>query len=130
MTMPGPMLALLAVLLSSAAAQSIYPVLNITRGQSLPDLPELQADADGWVTLEMTPATLMVSSSCSKLRRGQLALQVDQARRKLRAVAQGPGDNSSTEDPYIVYTGRVYNGKLVSGLIRVQQGTVFTSSVV
>ena len=35
---------------------------------------------------------------------------------------QGPGDNTSAEDPYIVYTGRTYNQELIAGVIRVMQG--------
>ena len=60
MAMRAAMLALLAAVLLGFAAAQTYPVLNITQGQLLPELPELQPDADGWVTLEMAPATLMV----------------------------------------------------------------------
>lgn len=35
---------------------------------------------------------------------------------------QGPGDNTSVDDPYIMYTGRTYNEALVAGIIRVEQG--------
>ena len=35
---------------------------------------------------------------------------------------QGPGDNSSLDDPYVMFTGRLYNAALVAGIIRVQQG--------
>ena len=36
----------------------------------------------------------------------------------------GPGDNTSADDPYVEFTGRVYNSQLVSGLVRVKQGAV------
>lgn len=39
----------------------------------------------------------------------------------------GPGDNTSADDPYVEFTGRVYNNQLVSGLVRVKQGAVPTS---
>ena len=35
----------------------------------------------------------------------------------------GPGDNTSDDDPYIEFTGRVYNHQLVAGLVRTKQGT-------
>jgi hypothetical protein len=37
---------------------------------------------------------------------------------------QGPGDNTSADDPYIMYTGRTYNEALVAGMIRVEQGVL------
>ena len=36
---------------------------------------------------------------------------------------QGPGDNTSADDPYIMYTGRTYNAELIAGMIRAEQGT-------
>lgn len=36
----------------------------------------------------------------------------------------GPGDNTSADDPFVDFTGRVYNGHLVTGLVRVKQGGV------
>ena len=51
---------IVAAALGCAVAQT-YPVLNITKGGLLPVLPELQPDADGWITLEMAPATLQVN---------------------------------------------------------------------
>ncbi len=39
-------------------------------------------------------------------------------------VTQGPGDNSSLGDPYLVFTGRTYNDTPVPGVMRVKQGTL------
>ncbi len=41
---------------------------------------------------------------------------------------QGPGDNTSTTDPYLLYTGRTYNDTAVPGVMRVKQGTQNTNS--
>ncbi len=38
------------------------------------------------------------------------------------ARIMGPGDNTSADDPYVDFTGRVYNHQLVTGLVRVKQG--------
>lgn len=38
------------------------------------------------------------------------------------ARIMGPGDNTSDDDPYIEFTGRVYNHQLVTGLVRAKQG--------
>lgn len=38
------------------------------------------------------------------------------------ARIMGPGDNTSDDDPYIEFTGRVYNHALVAGLVRAKQG--------
>ena len=40
------------------------------------------------------------------------------------ARIMGPGDNTSDDDPYIEFTGRVYNHALVAGLVRAKQGAV------
>ncbi len=37
---------------------------------------------------------------------------------------QGPGDNTSADDPYIMYTGRTYNEALIAGMIRIEQGVL------
>ena len=37
---------------------------------------------------------------------------------------QGPGDNTTADDPYIMYTGRTYNEALVAGMIRIEQGVL------
>lgn len=58
-----------AAALGCAVAQT-YPVLNITKGGLLPVLPELQPNADGWITLEMAPATVQVTletATCSRV---------------------------------------------------------------
>lgn len=63
MAVQSAMLLLIAVVVGTVAAQtqSPYPILNITKGQPLPVLPEIQPDASGWVTLNMLPATIAVS---------------------------------------------------------------------
>ena len=35
---------------------------------------------------------------------------------------QGPGDNTSADIPYVLYTARVYNSSITPGIARVQQG--------
>lgn len=37
---------------------------------------------------------------------------------------QGPGDNTSMDDPFVTFTGRLYNKRLVAGLLRVKQGAI------
>ncbi|KAA6422589.1 MAG: hypothetical protein FRX49_07450 [Trebouxia sp. A1-2] len=86
-------LLLVVATFGNVVAQTAYPVLNITKGAALPTLQTLQPDASGWITLSMLPATI-----------------------------QGPGDNTSADDPYIMYTGRTYNEALVAGMIRIEQG--------
>ncbi|DBA78463.1 hypothetical protein WJX79_001206 [Trebouxia sp. C0005] len=82
-----------AVAVRSAVAQTTtFPVLDITKGALLPTLQQLQPVND-WITLNMLPATI-----------------------------QGPGDNTSADDPHIMYTGRTYNEALIAGVIRLQQG--------
>ncbi|EIE26107.1 hypothetical protein COCSUDRAFT_46497 [Coccomyxa subellipsoidea C-169] len=41
----------------------------------------------------------------------------------------GPGDNTSDADPFILYTGRVYNEQLVAGVVRVKQDSVLRTRV-
>ena len=57
------MLLLIAVVVGTVAAQtqSPYPILNISKGQPLPVLPQIQPNASGWLSLNMQPATIMVS---------------------------------------------------------------------
>jgi hypothetical protein len=44
----------------TVVAQTAYPVLNITKGATLPTLQTLQPDASDWITLSMLPATIQV----------------------------------------------------------------------
>ncbi|BDA44392.1 probable multicopper oxidase LPR1 homolog 3 at C-terminar half [Coccomyxa sp. Obi] len=44
-------------------------------------------------------------------------------------VIRGPGDNTSDADPYISFTGRVYNDRLVAGVVRAKQGSVLRTTV-
>ena len=37
----------------------------------------------------------------------------------------GPGDNASSSDPYVEYTGRVYNLAITPGVARTKQGETF-----
>ena len=37
----------------------------------------------------------------------------------------GPGDNASSSDPYVEYTGRVYNQAIIPGVARTKQGEAF-----
>ena len=111
-----PFIALLVV--GTVAAQvPTYPVLNITKGQPLPTLNQLQPDASGWITLNMEPATIQVRTCSCVLLINCTGFPV-----YTDGFLQGPGDNSSAEDPYIMYTGRTYNAELIAGVIRVEQG--------
>ncbi len=47
------------VTVGTVAAQTTFPVLNITKGQPLPILQELQPEND-WITLNLLPATIQV----------------------------------------------------------------------
>jgi hypothetical protein len=38
----------------------------------------------------------------------------------------GPGSNASSGDPYVEYTGRVYNQAIVPGVARAKQGESFS----
>ena len=54
-----------AATISYGSAQTTnLPVLNITQGQPLPVLQEMQPDSDGWITLNMLPAGIQVTHSC------------------------------------------------------------------
>lgn len=53
-------LLILVVTLGCVASQTTYPVINITKGETLPTLQALQPDASGWITLSMLPATIQV----------------------------------------------------------------------
>lgn len=36
---------------------------------------------------------------------------------------QGPGDNTTnSDDPFVLFTGRMYNNAITPGVIRIQQG--------
>ena len=61
-----PFIALLVVGIVAAQVPT-YPVLNITKGQPLPTLNQLQPDASGWITLNMEPATIQVRTCSSVL---------------------------------------------------------------
>lgn len=120
----GKMTALLlaAVTVGNVAAQTLpdFPVLNITKGEPLPVLQQLQPEND-WITLNMLPATIQVSNFRKII---DFVRIVNTFVTILVTLAQGPGDNSSLDDPYITYTGRTYNEALIAGMIRVQQGTL------
>lgn len=90
-----------AATISYGSAQTTnLPILNITQGQPLPVLQEMQPDSDGWITLNMQPAGI-----------------------------QGPGDNTSDDTPYIQYYGRTYNQELIAGIVNVNQGSTFKLKV-
>ena len=101
----------------TVVAQTTYPVLNITKGAPLPTLQTLQPDASGWITLSMLPATIQVFASAEG------HTYVCSSHLRLPSM-QGPGDNTSADDPYIMYTGRTYNEALIAGMIRIEQGAL------
>ncbi len=103
----------------TVVAQTAYPVLNITKGAALPTLQTLQPDASGWITLSMLPATIQVFANAE----GHAYVCGSQLLERVPSM-QGPGDNTSADDPYIMYTGRTYNEALVAGMIRIEQGVL------
>ena len=113
-------ISLLVVLtFGTVVAQTAYPVLNITKGAALPTLQTLQPDASGWITLSMLPATIQVFANA----KGHTCVCIPHPLERLPSM-QGPGDNTSADDPYIMYTGRTYNEALVAGMIRIEQGAL------
>ena len=63
MAIRGALLLLVAAAMISYVSAQItnLPVLNITQGQPLPVLQEIQPDSEGWVTLNMLPAGIQVA---------------------------------------------------------------------
>ena len=102
------------------------PLANIPARAPLPTLPVLS----GPVLLDMNAARVTVRSvtlPCWDARhsmpKGQAcAFGASWVWESPVFLAQGPGDNSSADDPYVEFTGRLYNERLVAGVIRVKQG--------
>lgn len=106
----------LAFALCVSAQSTRYPVLNITVGQPLPTIPLFQGNT---IHLDMLPAHIVVRKqdvSC--------ALFVPNIPVSWFVIPQGPGDNTSADPdmPYVEYTGRTYNERIIAGAVRVQQG--------
>lgn len=127
-----PQAASVAMAPSAALGESI-PVVNIPARIELPKLPVLE----NTFTLTMSAARIMVSEPflpnaiciCRLPFCGRVGIQLGVRGRAQYAWLQGPGDNSSDADPFILYTGRVYNEALVAGVVRVQQGEFCKRSI-
>ena len=103
---------ILLATLCTSVAQVQFPILQIPARQPL---PALGTSRDS-LLLNMVPNEIRVSTVM--VYHYQLCHVCQQ---QTAACVQGPGDNT-TGEPYVLYTGRVYNNSITPGVARVKQG--------